>query len=112
MQNTKTNDSNSLGKKKNTYIYLNTESKESVEITDLGKHKKRVGIHTDITFEITSEADGNETSSAQQHGDKGECPFPSVNFQFNFTFPRSSSPTKQDQIERILNTYQSTIKSY
>ncbi|KAH8305386.1 hypothetical protein KR018_000852 [Drosophila ironensis] len=52
------------------------ESKESVEITDLGKHKKRVGIHTDITFEITSEADGNETSSAQQHGDKEDASVP------------------------------------
>ncbi|KAH8281530.1 hypothetical protein KR054_001246 [Drosophila jambulina] len=52
------------------------ESKESVEITDLGKHKKRVGIHTDITFEITSEADGNETSSAQQQGDKEDASVP------------------------------------
>lgn len=48
------------------------ESKESVEITDLGKHKKRVGIHTDITFEITAEGEGNETSSAQQQGEKGK----------------------------------------
>ncbi|XP_043644411.1 probable GH family 25 lysozyme 3 [Drosophila teissieri] len=52
------------------------ESKESVEITDLGKHKKRVGIHTDITFEITSDSDGNETSSAQQHGDKEDASVP------------------------------------
>ncbi|XP_017116992.1 probable GH family 25 lysozyme 3 [Drosophila elegans] len=52
------------------------ESKESVEITDLGKHKKRVGIHTDITFEITSDPDGNETSSAQQQGDKEDASVP------------------------------------
>ncbi|XP_017050546.1 hyphally regulated cell wall protein 1 [Drosophila ficusphila] len=52
------------------------ESKESVEITDLGKHKKRVGIHTDITFEITSDSDGNETSSAQQQGDKEDASVP------------------------------------
>ncbi|XP_037960720.1 uncharacterized protein LOC119689861 [Teleopsis dalmanni] len=44
------------------------ESKESVEITDVGKHKKRVGIHTDITFEISTdgEDDTNATSSAQK----------------------------------------------
>uniref|UniRef100_A0A1A9WHH8 Uncharacterized protein n=1 Tax=Glossina brevipalpis TaxID=37001 RepID=A0A1A9WHH8_9MUSC len=41
------------------------ESKESVEITDLSKHKKRVGIHTDITFEITAGDDDNKTSSEQ-----------------------------------------------
>ncbi|EDW27282.1 GL21204 [Drosophila persimilis] len=52
------------------------ESKESVEITDLGKHKKRVGIHTDITFEITSEGEGNETSSAQSHGEKEDASVP------------------------------------
>ncbi|XP_022229922.2 hyphally-regulated protein [Drosophila obscura] len=52
------------------------ESKESVEITDLGKHKKRVGIHTDITFEITSEGEANETSSAQNHGEKEDASVP------------------------------------
>lgn len=52
------------------------ESKESVEITDLGKHKKRVGIHTDITFEITAEGEGNETSSAQQHSEKEDASVP------------------------------------
>ncbi|XP_017835205.2 LOW QUALITY PROTEIN: hyphally regulated cell wall protein 1 [Drosophila busckii] len=54
------------------------ESKESVEITDLGKHKKRVGIHTDITFEITAEGgDANETSSsAQQQGEKEDASVP------------------------------------
>ncbi|XP_034097876.1 uncharacterized protein LOC132798654 isoform X2 [Drosophila nasuta] len=53
------------------------ESKESVEITDLGKHKKRVGIHTDITFEITAEGEGNETSSAQQRdGEKEDASVP------------------------------------
>ncbi|XP_030377388.1 protein no-on-transient A [Scaptodrosophila lebanonensis] len=51
------------------------ESKESVEITDLGKHKKRVGIHTDITFEITAEGEANETSSAQQ-GEKEDASVP------------------------------------
>ncbi|XP_034667903.1 protein argonaute 18 [Drosophila subobscura] len=52
------------------------ESKESVEITDSGKHRKRVGIHTDITFEITSEGEGNETSSAQNHGEKEDASVP------------------------------------
>ncbi|EDW75413.1 uncharacterized protein Dwil_GK23831 [Drosophila willistoni] len=52
------------------------ESKESVEITDLGKHKKRVGIHTDITFEITAEGEANETSSAQQQGEKEDASVP------------------------------------
>ncbi|XP_028900387.1 uncharacterized protein LOC105218763 [Zeugodacus cucurbitae] len=43
------------------------ENTESVEITDVGKHKKRVGIHTDITFEISTDgdSDGNATSAAQ-----------------------------------------------
>lgn len=54
-----------------TSSYL-TESKESVEITESGgKHKKRVGIHTDITFEITGDVDElNVTDSGQRH-DKG-----------------------------------------
>ncbi|XP_055920796.1 uncharacterized protein LOC129952303 [Eupeodes corollae] len=47
------------------------ESKESVEITE-SKNKKRVGIHTDITFEITGDIeDSNSTSSSQRH-DKEE----------------------------------------
>lgn len=39
----------------------------------MGKHKKRVGIHTDITFEISTDgdSDGNATSAAQD-GDKGD----------------------------------------
>ncbi|XP_017471390.1 PREDICTED: uncharacterized protein LOC108362764 [Rhagoletis zephyria] len=53
------------------------ENTESVEITDVGKHKKRVGIHTDITFEISTDgdSDGNGTSSAQD-GDKEDASVP------------------------------------
>lgn len=60
------------GEKLKANCISQAESKESVEITDLGKHKKRVGVHTDITFEITAEGEGNETSSAQQQGEKGK----------------------------------------
>ncbi|XP_054742188.1 uncharacterized protein LOC129247201 [Anastrepha obliqua] len=53
------------------------ENTESVEITDVGKHKKRVGIHTDITFEISTDgdSDANATSSAQD-GDKEDASVP------------------------------------
>ncbi|XP_039950652.1 uncharacterized protein LOC120768157 [Bactrocera tryoni] len=53
------------------------ENTESVEITDVGKHKKRVGIHTDITFEISTDgdSDGNATS-ATQDGDKEDASVP------------------------------------
>ncbi|XP_004521598.1 uncharacterized protein LOC101455840 isoform X1 [Ceratitis capitata] len=53
------------------------ENTESVEITDVGKHKKRVGIHTDITFEISTdgESDANATSTAQD-GDKEDASVP------------------------------------
>lgn len=74
-----------------------------MEITDLGKHKKRVGIHTDITFEITSDSDGNETSSAQQQGDKGEWPSKSAN---KLTFPLK--PIQRAQI--YLDIYLILIK--
>lgn len=43
------------------------ESKESVEITDLGKSKKRVGIHTDITFEITAGGDAHDNKTSREH---------------------------------------------
>ncbi|XP_013104929.2 uncharacterized protein LOC106085288 [Stomoxys calcitrans] len=43
------------------------ESKESVEITDLGKNKKRVGIHTDITFEITAGGDAHDNKTSREH---------------------------------------------
>ncbi|XP_005187413.1 uncharacterized protein LOC101897765 isoform X1 [Musca domestica] len=43
------------------------ESKESVEITDLGKNKKRVGIHTDITFEITAGGDPHDNKTSREH---------------------------------------------
>ncbi|KAH8274053.1 hypothetical protein KR044_009417, partial [Drosophila immigrans] len=76
------------------------ESKESVEITDLGKHKKRVGIHTDITFEITAEGEANETSSAQQReGEKGEFAFTfsSLSLTPN-AFTSDSSPTEDASV--------------
>lgn len=54
------------------YVIPFAESKESVEITDLSKHKKRVGIHTDITFEITAGDDGNDNkTSLEQDIDRG-----------------------------------------
>ncbi|KAH8376606.1 hypothetical protein KR093_000254, partial [Drosophila rubida] len=77
------------------------ESKESVEITDLGKHKKRVGIHTDITFEITAEADANETSSAQQRSD-GEKEDASVPI---FKGRASSSSSRGDSKHRSRDPY-------
>ncbi|TMW47309.1 hypothetical protein DOY81_007609, partial [Sarcophaga bullata] len=54
------------------------ESKESVEITDLGKNKKRVGIHTDITFEITAEGGDDHTNktSREQDVDKEDASVP------------------------------------
>uniref|UniRef100_A0A1A9UEW4 Uncharacterized protein n=1 Tax=Glossina austeni TaxID=7395 RepID=A0A1A9UEW4_GLOAU len=53
------------------------ESKESVEITDLSKHKKRVGIHTDITFEITAGDDDNDNkTSLEQDIDKEDANVP------------------------------------
>ncbi|XP_037809485.1 uncharacterized protein LOC119602184 [Lucilia sericata] len=53
------------------------ESKESVEITDLGKNKKRVGIHTDITFEITAEGDEHTNkTSREQDVDKEDASVP------------------------------------
>lgn len=53
------------------FYFFILESKESVEITEGGggKHTKRVGIHTDITFEITADGndgDGNGTNTAQR----------------------------------------------
>ncbi|XP_075151486.1 uncharacterized protein LOC142225585 [Haematobia irritans] len=54
------------------------ESKESVEITDLGKNKKRVGIHTDITFEITAGGDthDNKTSRERDVDEKEDASVP------------------------------------
>ncbi|XP_067621950.1 uncharacterized protein [Eurosta solidaginis] len=53
------------------------ENTESVEIADGGKHRKRVGIHTDITFEISTDggSDANVTSSAQDD-DKEDASVP------------------------------------
>ena len=64
-----------------------TESKESVEITDLGKNKKRVGIHTDITFEITAEGGDDHTNktSREQDVDKGDLKV-FIEFISNFDF--------------------------
>lgn len=83
-----------------------------MEITDIGKNKKRVGIHTDITFEITANGEDVNATSSQQREDKGGIFFLVSNYEFFLKLQKMPvCPYLRDEIALVINLANPTIPS-